>query len=47
MRKKKVESEVVRCLRNVNVGQMHVILNGEQREGVDCLKNVGWQVAAD
>ena len=41
------KSKVVRCLRNGNGGQMHVILNGEPLEGVDCLKHVGWQVAAD
>ena len=26
---------------------MHVILNGEPLEDVDCFKNLGWQVAAD
>ena len=26
---------------------MHVILNGEPLEEVDCFKYLGWQVAAD
>ena len=53
MRKKKVESlnigksKVMRCSRYGNRGRMHVILNGELLEEVDCFKYLGWQVAAD
>ena len=31
----------------INVGRMHVILNGEPLEEVDCFKYLGSQVAAD
>ena len=37
----------MRCLRYGNEGQMHVILNGEPLEEVDCLQYLGSQVAAD
>ena len=52
MRKKKVEiecikSKVMRCSRYGNGDRMHVILNGEPLEEVDCLKYLGSQVAAD
>ena len=52
MRKKKVVSEcskskVMRCSRYGNGDRMHVILNGEPLEGVDCFKHLGLQVAAD
>ena len=45
MRTKKVKSKY----RNEygNVGRMHVSLNGEPLEVVDCFKNLGLQVAAD
>ena len=43
MRKKKVE----RCSRYGNGDRMHVILNGEPLEEVDCFKYLGSQVAAD
>ena len=50
MRKKKVESEcgktkVMRCSRFGNGDQMHVILNTEPLEEVDCFKHLGSQVA--
>ena len=52
MRKNKVESDVseskvMRCSRYGYKGIMHVILNGEPLEEVDCFKYVGSQVAAD
>ena len=54
MRKKKVQSEctagkskVMRCSRYGNWDRMHVILNGEPLEEVDCFKYLGSQVAAD
>ena len=47
MRKKKVESEVMRCSRYGNWDRMHVILKGEPLEEVDCFKYLGSQVAAD
>ena len=52
MRKKKVESDVgkskvMKCSRYGNRDRMHVILNGEPLEEVDCLKYMGSQVAAD
>ena len=37
----------MRCSRNGNAGRMHLILNGEPLEEVDCFKYLGWQVAAD
>ena len=40
-------SRVMRCSRYSNGGQMHVILNGEQLEEVECYKYLGSQVAAD
>ena len=51
MRKKKVESEcrkgkVIRCSRYGNGNRMHVILNGEPLEEVDCFKYLGSQVSA-
>ena len=36
----------LRCSRYGNGGRMHVILNGEQLEQVDCFKYLGSQVAA-
>ena len=52
MRKKKVESdigkrEVMRSSRYFNGDRMHVILNGEPLEEVDCFKYLGSQVPAD
>ena len=52
MRKKKIKSEcgkskVVRCSRYGNRDRMHVILNCEPLEEVDCFKYLGSQVAAD
>ena len=41
------ESKVMRCSRYGDWGRMHVILNGEPLEDVDCFKNLGSQVAAD
>ena len=41
------KSKVIRCSSYGNVGRMHVILNGEPLEEVDCLKYEGSQVAAD
>ena len=39
----------MRCFRNGNGDQMHVILNGEQLEEVDCFKYLGrkWQSMED
>ena len=37
----------MRCSRYGKGGQMHVILNGEPLEEVDCFKYLGSQVAAD
>ena len=39
--------KVMRCSGYRNRGQMHVILNSEPLEEVDCFKYVGLQVAAD
>ena len=41
------KSKVMRCSRYGNGDRMHVILNGEQLEEVDCFKYLGSQVAAD
>ena len=41
------KSKVMRCSRYGNGDQMHVILNGEPLEEVDCFKYLGSQVAAD
>ena len=41
------KSKVMRCSRYGNEGPMHVILNGESFEEVDCFKYLGPQVAAD
>ena len=41
------KSKVKRCSRYGNGDRMHVILNGEQLEEVDCFKYLGSQVAAD
>ena len=41
------KSKVMRCWRYGNGGRMHVILNGEPLEEVDCFNYLGWQVAAD
>ena len=41
------ESKVWRCSRYGNGNRMHVILNGESLEEVDCFKYLGSQVAAD
>ena len=40
-------SKVMRCSRYGNGDRMHVILNGEQLEEVNCFKYLGSQVAAD
>ena len=37
----------MRCSRYGNLGRMHVILNGDPLEEVDCFKYPGSQVAAD
>ena len=37
----------MRCSRYCNGDRMHVILNGEPLEELDCCKCLGWQVAAD
>ena len=41
------KSKVMRCSRYGNGDRMHVILNGEPIEEVDCFKFLGLQVAAD
>ena len=41
------KSKVMRCSRYGNGDRMHVILNGEPLEKVDCVKYLGSQVAAD
>ena len=44
------KSKVMRCSRYGNGDRMHVmhvILNGEPLEQVDCFKYLGWQVTAD
>ena len=41
------KSKVMRCSRYGNGGRMHVILNGEPLEDVDCFNYLGSQVAAD
>ena len=41
------KSKVMRCSRYGNWDRMHVILNGEPLEEVDCFKYLGSQVAAD
>ena len=41
------KSKGIKCSWYGNTGQMHVILNGEPLEEVDCLKYLGSQVAAD
>ena len=44
------KSKVVRCARYGNGGQMHVILNGEPFEEVDCFKCLWsrkWQLMED
>ena len=41
------KSKVMRCSRYGNVDRMHVILNGEPLEEMDCLKYLWPQVAAD
>ena len=40
------KSEVTRCLRYGNGGRIHVILNGEPLEEMDCFKYLGSQEAA-
>ena len=40
-------SDYTRCSRYGNGDRMHVILNGEPLEEVDCFKYLGLQVAAD
>ena len=50
MRKLRVnvgKSKVMRCSRYGNGARMHVILNGEPLEEVDCFKYLGSQVPAD
>ena len=41
------KSKVMRCSRYGNGCRMHVILNGDPLEEVDCIKYLGSQVAAD
>ena len=41
------KSKAMRCSRYGNGDRMHVILNGEPLEEVDCFKYLGLQVAAD
>ena len=41
------KSKVTRCSRYGNGDRMHVRLNGEPLEEVDCFKYLGSQVAAD
>ena len=41
------KNKVMRCSRHGNLDRMHVRLNGEPLEEVDCFKYLGSQVAAD
>ena len=41
------KSKVMRCSRYGNGDRMHVVLNGESLEEVDCFKYLGSQVAGD
>ena len=41
------KSKVMRCSRYGNEDRMHVILNGEPLDEVDCFKYLGSQVTAD
>ena len=41
------KSKVMRCSRYGNGDRMHVILNGEPLDEVDCFEYLGSQVAAD
>ena len=41
------KSKIMRCFRYGNVDRIHVVLNGEPLEAVDCFKYLGSQVAAD
>ena len=41
------KSKILRCSRCGNGGRMHVRLNGEPLDNVDCFKHLGPQVAAD
>ena len=41
------KSKVMKCSRYGNGNRMHMILNGEPLEEVDCFKYLGSQVAAD
>ena len=41
------KSKIMRCSRCGNGGRIHVILNGEPLEEVDCFKYLASQVAAD
>ena len=41
------KSKVMRCSRYGNGDRMHVILNGEPLQEVDCFKYLGLQVAAN
>ena len=41
------KSKVMRCSRYGNGGRMHVLINGELLEEVDCFKYLGSQVAAE
>ena len=41
------KSKVMKCSRYGNRHRMHVILNGEPLEEVDCFKYLGLRVAAD
>ena len=41
------KSKVMRCSRYGNGKRMHVILNGEPLEEVDCFKYLGSQVVAN
>ena len=41
------KSKIMRCSRYGNGDRMHVILNGEPLEEVDCIKYLGSQVATD
>ena len=41
------KSQVMRCSRCGNLDRMHVILNSEPLEEVDCFMYLGSQVAAD
>ena len=47
LRENEGKRRVVKCSRYVNINRIHVRLNGEPIEEVDCFKYLGSQVLAD